>query len=172
MKLSEQINSILFDFAEIGQEEIENISKSFPNKILRWLGSNHPDNRTRKIFFRLTNVSIGEDTIINQNFIVSDGYQPLLKIGNRVAISPNVTVICQSDPNYSDLQKHEYVKNTLMVNKEVVIGDDVWLGTNVVILPGVTIGKHSIIAAGSVVSRNVPDNSIYGGVPAKLMRKL
>jgi acetyltransferase-like isoleucine patch superfamily enzyme len=172
MKLSEQINSIFFDFADHSQEEIERISKSFPNKMLRWLGSNHPDNRTRKIFFRLTNVTIGEDTIINQNFIVSDGYHPLLTIGNRVAISPNVTVICQSDPNYSDLQKHPYVKEVLMVNKPVVIGDDVWIGTNAVILPGVTIGKHSIIAAGSVVSRDVPDNSIYGGVPAKLMRKL
>lgn len=162
----------MFDFADYTQEEIENIAKSFPNKILRWLGANHPDNRTRKIFFRLTNISIGEDTIINQNLIVSDGYQPLLKIGNRVAFSPNVTIICQSDPNNSLLQEHQYVKNTLMVNKPVTIADDVWIGTNAVILPGVTIGNKSIIAAGSVVSKDVPDNCIYGGVPAKLMRRL
>lgn len=72
------INTLMFD------------KELLPNKILRWLGSNHPDNKTRKVFFRLT---IGKDTVINQNFIVSDNYEPLLEIGNRV------TIICASSPN-------------------------------------------------------------------------
>lgn len=172
MKQSERINTILFDYADYSKEEMISLCQGLPNKLLRWLGSNHPDNRTRKIFFRMTNVWIDEKTIINQNFIVSDGYQKLLRIGKRVAVSPNVTIICQSDPNNSLLQEHIYVKDHLVVNNTVIVGDDVWIGANAVILPGVNIGHRSIIAAGSVVSRNVPDDVIVGGVPAKIIRKL
>ena len=50
------------------------------------------------------------------------------------------------------------------------IGDDVWIGTNVIILPGVNIGSHCIIGAGSVVTKDVPDYAIVGGVPAKVIR--
>ena len=50
------------------------------------------------------------------------------------------------------------------------IGDDVWIGTNVIILPGVNIGSHCIIGAGAVVTKDVPDYAIVGGVPAKVIR--
>ena len=54
---------------------------------------------------------------------------------------------------------------------EIIIGDDVWIGTNVTILSGVyKIGNHSIIAAGAVVTKDVPDYAIVGGVPAKIIR--
>ena len=54
----------------------------------------------------------------------------------------------------------------------VVIGDDVWIGANAVILPGVTIGRHCVVAAGAVVTKDVPDNTVVGGVPAKIIKKL
>lgn len=54
--------------------------------------------------------------------------------------------------------------------KEVIIADDVWIGTRAIILPGVKIGKHSIIGAGAVVTKSFPENSIIGGNPAKLIR--
>ncbi|MDL2305398.1 acyltransferase, partial [Bacteroides sp. OttesenSCG-928-D19] len=53
----------------------------------------------------------------------------------------------------------------------VVIEDDVWIGANAVILPGVTVGKHSVIAAGSVVSRSVPPYSVCAGIPAKVIKQ-
>ena len=52
----------------------------------------------------------------------------------------------------------------------IVIGDDVWIGTRVIVLPGVRIGSHSIIGAGAVVSKDVPDYAIVGGVPAKIIK--
>ena len=56
--------------------------------------------------------------------------------------------------------------------KPVVIGDDVWIGANAVILPGVTIGRHCVVAAGAVVTKDVPDNSVVAGVPAKILKQL
>ena len=54
----------------------------------------------------------------------------------------------------------------------VRIGDDAWLGANVTVLPGVTIGNGAVVAAGAVVSRDVEENTVVGGVPARLLRRL
>ncbi len=173
MKNSEIINTLMFDYFDLNDKEILNLAKLLPNKILRWLGSNHPDNKTRKVFFRLTNITIGKDTVINQNFIVSDNYEPLLEIGNRVAISPNVTIICASSPNNSNLSKiKELYDSSIITSSKVIIEDDVWIGANVVILPNVTIGKCSIIGAGSLVTKNIEPFSIAYGTPAKIKTKL
>jgi len=172
MKASDIVNQILFDYEELGQEKTTELSRQLANKILRWLAANHPDNRTRKIFLTLTNVEIGEGTVINSNFIVSDGYLALLKIGKRVAISPNVTVICQSAPNNSSLQSNEYVTEHLICEKQVTIGDDVWIGAGAIILPGSHIGEKSIIGAGAVIPKDVPAGSIVAGIPAKVIREI
>ena len=171
MKISEIMNRLMFDYGDFDQQKIDELCVGLSNKMLRWLGANHPDNRTRKIFYEKTNIIIGEDTVINQNFIVSDNYEPLLKIGSRVAISPNVTVICASAPNNSAIQHLEYVKSNLIVDKEVMIGDDVWIGANSVILPGVVIGEGAIIGAGSVVTKSISPYTTNGGVPCKLIKK-
>lgn len=166
------INQILFDYEELGAARIIELCSLLKPKLLRWLGANHPDNRTRKIFFELTNVRVGAGTCINCNFIVSDDYKSLLVIGERVAISPNVTIICASAPNNSHLVEKTYVKNHLVVSKEIVIEDDVWIGANVTILPGVRIAKACIIGAGSVVAHSTLPNAIYSGVPATFKRTI
>lgn len=172
MIYSDLVNRIFFDYAAYSEEEIKQIIEPLPNKIKRWLGAHHPDNKTRKLFFAATNIEIGEGTVINQNFVVSDDYFPLLKIGKRVAISPNVTVVCASAPNNSILNNNKYVTEKLIVRKEVIIEDDVWIGTNSVLLPGVIIGRESIIGAGSVVVKNVPPLSVVAGNPASVIRTI
>ena len=59
-----------------------------------------------------------------------------------------------------------------MQPKPIVIGENVWIGSNSTILPGVTIGKGSIIAAGAVVTKDVDENVVVGGVPAKFIKKI
>jgi len=163
----------MFDYMDYDSEQaIVDECKSLSPKLLRWLASNHPDNRTRKTFLNLTNVRIGEGTVINAGFVVSDDYLPLLTIGDRVAISPNVTVICASSPNNSKLPEIKGVPEKYIKSSPVSIGDDTWLGAGVIILPGVHIGKSCIVGAGAVVTKNVEDYSVVAGNPAQNLRTI
>jgi acetyltransferase-like isoleucine patch superfamily enzyme len=105
------------------------------------MGMMHPDNRVRKQCFIATGVAVGVDSVINPNFRVSDSYLGLVTIGDRVAISPNVTVLAESSPNNSLLKNHPYVKEKLIRREPVTIQDDAWIGANATILPGVTRGR-------------------------------
>ena len=63
-------------------------------------------------------------------------------------------------------------RNHLGIAKPVTIGNDVWIGANCTILPGVNIGNNVVIAAGAVVTKDVPDNCVVGGVPAKVIKEI
>ena len=90
-------------------------------------------------------------------------------IGNNVNLAQGITVTALNH-NFDDPAKR--IDEQGISTKQVVIGDDVWIGANAVILPGVTIGNHCVIAAGAVVTKDVPDNTLVGGVPAKEIKNL
>ena len=85
-----------------------------------------------------------------------------IEIGENVAISHDVTIM--------DSDAHEGLWAGYEKTKPIKIGNHVWIGTRVTILKGVTIGDNAIIAAGSVVTKNVPNNTIVAGVPAKVIK--
>lgn len=169
---SQIVTRLMFDWEQLGADEVKRLSQLLPRKLLRWLGSHHPDNRTRKLFFRLTGVHIGKGTNITPGLVINDGYSGLCRIGDRVSIATNVTLVADSNPNNSRLVEHPYVKQHLLKTAPVIIEDDVWLGTNAIVLPGVRIGRASIVAAGAVVVRDVPAHTIVAGVPARVVRAL
>lgn len=107
-------------------------------------------------------VYLGPDFTLNR-FTIGE----TLFIGDRAAISPNVTIITSSGPESPKLKKHKLEKR-----KKVIIKNDSWIGTGVIILPGITIGEGSVCGAGSVVTKDVEPNTIVAGVPAKVIRKL
>ena len=88
-------------------------------------------------------------------------------IGNHVNLAQNVTVTGLNH-NYQDAEK--MIDEQGVSTQPVVIEDDVWVGANSVILPGVTLGKHCVVAAGSVVVRSVPPYSICAGCPARIIK--
>ena len=92
-----------------------------------------------------------------------------VSIGNHVNLAQGITVTALNH-NFTDISKR--IDEQGISTKQVTIGDDVWIGANAVILPGVTIGRHVVVAAGAVVTKDVPDNSIVGGVPAKVIKQL
>jgi acetyltransferase-like isoleucine patch superfamily enzyme len=109
-------------------------------------------------------VTIGDRTVINVNCRL-DG-NGILVIGNDVMIGPSTQIITASHSfDRLDIPMMYQGINVLPVS----IGDDVWLGSNVIILPGVTIGNGAIIGAGSVVNKNVKSFNIVAGVPAKII---
>ena len=111
------------------------------------------------------NIHVGDNFFANYNVTILDNVS--VTIGNHVMIAPH-TVITTINHPLSPAKR----RKSIGVTAPIKIGDDVWIGSNVTILPGVTIGNNVVIAAGAVVTKNIPDNSLYGGVPAKLIRTL
>lgn len=112
------------------------------------------------------NVEIGNDVLINLDTKIAG--QRGVKIGNHVSIGFNVNLVTQ---NHAYQDPSIPIKNQGYFGGPITIEDDVWLGANVVILPGVTVKKGSIVGANSVVSKDVEPYTIVGGIPAKLIKK-
>ena len=108
-------------------------------------------------------ISLGNNAQLGQNARL----QGEIAIGDDCVMGPDVIIMATyhkiADPD---------VPIRLQGGGEnpVVIGDDVWLGTRAIILPGVTLGNHCIVGAGAVVTKSFPDYSIVGGVPARILR--
>lgn len=90
-------------------------------------------------------------------------------IGKNVNLAQGITVTALNH-NFEDPTRK--IDEQGISTKPVVIGDDVWIGANAVILPGVTIGHHVVVAAGAVVTKDVPPHSLVAGVPAKLIKQI
>lgn len=106
---------------------------------------------------------------VNSGLGVNCQIQPPCEIGDNVLMGPDV-VILTLNHEYSDIHKPIGWQG-MRPRKKVTIGNDVWLGQRVMIMPGVAIGDGSIVAAGAVVTKDIPPYSIVGGVPAKVLKK-
>ena len=90
-------------------------------------------------------------------------------IGSHVNLAQGITVTALNH-NFSNTERR--IDEQGVSTKPVVIEDDIWIGANAVILPGVSIGRHSVVAAGSVVTKDVPPHSLVAGIPAKIIRQI
>jgi maltose O-acetyltransferase len=120
--------------------------------------------------------SIGDDTFINVNFMLVD--DAAVSIGKRCLFGPAVQIITAKHPlrasdrrtPVEDVALGSAVWRTM--SAPIVVGDDVWLGSGVIVLPGVSIGDRSTVGAGSVVTDDIPSDSLAWGAPAKVVRRL
>ena len=109
-------------------------------------------------------VSIGDNVGIGDYVVVWGGGE--VRIGSDVLIAAHSVITSQGH----ELNGKLYRTTNLL--EPVIIGNNVWIGASCVILPGVSIGNNAVVAAGSVVNRDVPANSVVGGVPAKLIKNI
>jgi maltose O-acetyltransferase len=111
------------------------------------------------------NIAIGDHFYSNFNLTILDCAK--VTIGSHVFIGPNVAIYTAGHPLHPHLrnQEHEWAQ-------PIVIGDNVWLGGNVVVNPGVTIGNNVVVGAGSVVTKDIPDNVFAAGNPCKVIREI
>ena len=112
-----------------------------------------------------SHIEVGKNFFANYNCTLLDVAK--IKIGDNCQMAPNVAIYTAGHPIHpvSRNSAYEY-------GKEVTIGDNVWLGGNTVVCPGVHIGNNVVIGAGSVVTRDIPDWSIAAGNPCKVIRKI
>lgn len=110
-------------------------------------------------------VIIGDHTRIGlHNTIIGP-----VTIGSHVNLAQGITITALNH-NFDDSEKR--IDQQGISTKEVVLEDDIWVGANAVILPGVTIGNHAVVAAGAIVTKDVPPHSLVAGVPAKVIRQI
>lgn len=146
-------------------------------------GCYHEPEELRKLFFRLTgqpvdetfglfppfytdcgkNIHVGKHVFINMGCKFQD--QGGIYIGDGTLIGHNVVL---ATLNHARMPQ----ERSTMIPAPIHIGKNVWIGSNATILPGVTVGDGAIIAAGAVVTKDVPENTIAGGVPARIIRRV
>lgn len=110
-------------------------------------------------------ISIGKNFFSNFNVTILDGGQ--VTIGDNVYIAPNVGIYTAQHP--TDVRRRNLGYEWAL---PVVIGDNVWIGGNATIMPGVTVGSNVTIGAGSVVTKDIPDNVIAAGNPCRVIREV
>lgn len=110
-------------------------------------------------------IEVGKNFFANYNCTILDVAR--VKIGDNCQMAPNVAIYTAGHPVYPTTRNSMYE-----YGKEVTIGDNVWIGGNTVICPGVHVGSHVVIGAGSVVTRDIPDWSVAAGNPCRVIRKI
>ncbi len=111
------------------------------------------------------NISVGENFYTNYNCIILDCTK--VTFGKNVFIAPNCVFSTAGHP----IDSEQRAKG-LEIALPITVGDDVWFGANVTVLPGVTIGSNVVIGAGSVVNKDIPDGVVAVGNPCKVIRKI
>lgn len=122
-------------------------------------------------------ISVGRKAIINLNITIGDNsgigeYSAIYGtcyIGDNVLMAPEC-IIYTVNHNFMDISRL-ILKQGVSEEKPVTIGNDVWIGRRVIILPGVTIGNGSVVAAGSIVTRDVEEYTVVGGNPARVIKR-
>lgn len=111
------------------------------------------------------NIEIGENFYSNHNLVILDPAK--VKFGDNVFIGPNCGFYTAEHPLDAETRN-----KGLEYAKPIIVGDNVWIGGGVHVVAGVTIGNNVVIAAGAVVTKDIPDNCVVGGVPAKKIKNL
>ncbi|WP_438836482.1 CatB-related O-acetyltransferase [Streptococcus pluranimalium] len=154
---------------------IINLFKLFSFK-RKWRTINQHNQTTISRIVEPSRVKVGKYTYGRINISVfDDSHERLLTIGSFCSIAGNVQFLCGGDHYQNRLlnfpvEKKFFNKTEALSKGEIVIDDDVWIGTSALILSGVHIGKGAIIAAGAVVTKNVPAYSVVAGVPAQVIK--
>lgn len=123
-----------------------------------WIAKDFNCDNGKKIY-------IGNNFTGNYNLTILDIRE--VYIGDNVMIGPNTIITTVGHP-LSPMKRRRH----LGVAQPIHIGNDVWIGGNVTILPGVTIGNNVVVAAGAVVTKDIPDNCVVGGVPARKIKDI
>ena len=143
---------------------------------LKWKKLNKYNNTWPGRYFDINKVKIGKNTYGKINAITYPCENSYLKIGNYCSISSSTLFVLGGEHNTNTISTFPFKEKILhdevdtFSKGEIVLEDDVWTGEKSIILSGVHIGQGAIVAAGAVVTKNVPPYAVVGGVPARIMK--
>lgn len=142
----------------------------------QWRKLNPHNSTEAKNGFNIENVKVGKDTYGYLNIISYGSKNEKLTIGNFVSIATTATFLLSAGHSYNTISTYPFnvffygLPYETSGKGEIIVDDDVWIGHNATIMPGVHIGQGSVIALGSVVTKDVAPYSIVGGVPAEFIK--
>jgi len=156
MRLAAAINSLTFDDADAVRALFCDLTGRPVDERFRLIPPFYTANGTE--------IRVGRNVFINQNCTIYDLAEVI--IGDDVMIGPNVSLITSSHP-VEPSQRRSGV-----IARPIVIGNNVWIAAGATVIGGVTIGDHAVVAAGSVVTKDVPADTLVGGNPARVIRSI
>lgn len=162
--LTNRAAELLFDYNNLRPSDFEN-----QQRILKELLGHLGKNNTIKVPFKCDygfNISLGKNFFANYNCIFLDSAP--ITIGDNVMMGPHVSLFTPGHP-IDEVVRHE---DLLEFAKPITIGNNCWFGGNVTVLPGISIGNNVVVAAGTIVTKDIPDDVIVAGNPSKILRKI
>lgn len=149
---------------------IVGVVRAVRKKLAKGVAKSFPLNAVRVWALRAAGYRVGRSVYVGTELHVTDelySNRCSLSIGDRVAIAQRVLIVLSSHPNNSLLRDEMGV-----VEGSVSIRDDAWIGAGSILLPNVTVGEQAVVAAGAIVTKDVPPRTIVAGNPARLLRSL
>lgn len=144
-----------------------------PQRLIKFIANFYTDARIRVFYWEKLGIHFSEGSFPNLGLkLVPNSNDVCVYIGKNVSLAPNVTFVCHSSANNGEeINTYSYVQS---ITKEanIIVEDESWIGANVTILPGVSIGKCSVIGAGAVVLHSTEPYGVYVGVPAKKIKDI
>lgn len=173
----EKIKSILsllrcklygMDYIEIGIKKRDNISEKKHFELIIHKGSKIYYEKGFRVFCGHHNIFLGSHIFLVDTLINAGDSLGKITIDNYVFFGHGVSLLARGhDYNFFNEERHNKI-----IEKPIHIKEGAWIGSKSIILGGVTIGKHSVVAAGSVVTKDVPDYGVVGGNPAKIIKHI
>ena len=158
-----QAKQLLFDFNQLRPKEIKQ-RKNILKQLLGKTGLHFYIEPPFRCDYGV-NISMGENFYANYNLVILDCAE--VTIGDNVLIGPNVSLFTAAHPIH-----HKKREGDLEFSFPITIADNVWIGGNTVLNPGVTIGENTVIGSGSVVTKSIPANVVAAGNPCKIIRAI
>lgn len=152
----------------------ENLDQ-YSTRFLRFVAMYFPNAEVRKKCWVKTNVEIGEGSYLNPNVTILDNYQSkeiMVIIGKNCSIASGVVFAPYSKHNNSKFLRKTGILCRYEKVEKIIVGEEVWIGANCTLLPGIKIGDYCIIGANSLVNKNIPDYSLAYGNPIRIVRDI